>query len=507
TFPDGIVNEGSVTSTFADRGDSSRKPWKGLDAVTSHGNGITTNWANQGGDAGLYSNDEIHAIRILLQEPTSDIHRHSWSNHAKERMRVLGEIPVRKFRDGTQPTDPDGNADTSFLAKIPADVPFTFQTIDKYGMVLNMSQTWHQLRPGEIRHDCGGCHAHSQRPTSFKLTAAAQPKYEIFDLTEKTPLVTSKGSDESKQKWDAEDESGLRYQEGPLNVEYHRDIAPILARSCSACHTERENKKPAGNLVLDPDSAAVAEHGREWPAAYYRLAMDNSSKFGHKPPGWDSWGYYQASRYVRKMQSRRSLLMWKVLGRRSDGFSNDDHPSESKPGKGDLVFQGETIDTDKNRSRFDVDFVGSEMPPAAAVKAGKVAALSDEDKRNIARWIDLGCPISIDGQSFFVDENRPTLNVTYPQAGVNRRVDRILIGMHDAYTGLDVESLKVTLDFQLGTARPGENLAGQFKNISAGVWELKLPQPLQKMKTAQLQISVKDRQGNTSEIKRTFSVE
>ncbi|MFT5524287.1 MAG: hypothetical protein ACI9HK_002239, partial [Pirellulaceae bacterium] len=89
----------------------------------------------------------------------------------------------------------------------------------------------------------------------------------------------------------------------------------------------------------------------------------------------------------------------------------------------------------------------------------------------------------------------------------NRRVDRILIGMHDAYTGLDVESLKVTLDFQLGTARPGENLAGQFKNISAGVWELKLPQPLQKMKTAQLQISVKDRQGNTSEIKRTFSVE
>jgi hypothetical protein len=30
---------------------------------------------------------------------------------------------VRKFgTDGKQPVDPDGNADTSFLAKIPADV-------------------------------------------------------------------------------------------------------------------------------------------------------------------------------------------------------------------------------------------------------------------------------------------------------------------------------------------------------------------------------------------------
>ena len=38
------------------------------------------------------------------------------------------------------------------LAKIPADTPFTFQTLDKDGLVLNMSQTWHQLRPGETAH-------------------------------------------------------------------------------------------------------------------------------------------------------------------------------------------------------------------------------------------------------------------------------------------------------------------------------------------------------------------
>ena len=30
-----------------------------------------------------------------------------------------------------------------------------------------------ELRPGEIRHNCGGCHAHSQQPTLFEKTAAA----------------------------------------------------------------------------------------------------------------------------------------------------------------------------------------------------------------------------------------------------------------------------------------------------------------------------------------------
>ena len=56
-----------------------------------------------------------------------------------------------------------------------ADVAWTWQTLDKDGMVLNMSQTWHQVRPGEVRTNCGGCHAHSQKSTAFEKTAAALP--------------------------------------------------------------------------------------------------------------------------------------------------------------------------------------------------------------------------------------------------------------------------------------------------------------------------------------------
>src|SRR5262249_58028994 len=121
----------------------------------------------------------------------------------------------RKFgADGRQPLDPDGNPDTSFLAKIPADVAWTFQTLDRDGMVLNMAQTWHQVRPGEIRNNCGGCHAHSQKPTPFQDTAAARPDYALFDLTERTPLLTTRGRDESGKRGAARGGTGPRHEKG-----------------------------------------------------------------------------------------------------------------------------------------------------------------------------------------------------------------------------------------------------------------------------------------------------
>src|SRR5207302_3347095 len=139
----------------------------------------------------LYTNEQIHAVRIVVLEPTTDRKGAKagllFHNHASERMRILGEIPLRDFSRGKQLLDPDGNPDTSFLAKIPADTPFTFQTLDKDGMVLNMAQTWHQLRPGEVRTNCGGCHAHSQQPTDFSLTRAGKADYQVWDLTRTTP--------------------------------------------------------------------------------------------------------------------------------------------------------------------------------------------------------------------------------------------------------------------------------------------------------------------------------
>jgi len=517
SYPNGSVPKGGVTAGYAGGND----PWKGLDAFTSHGNGMPLNWHNQGADAGLYANEQIHAVRLLAMEPTTDRKgaqggRH-FHNHAHERLCVLGEIPLRKFDGATQPSDPDGNPDTSFLAKIPADTAFSFQTLDKRGMVLNMAQTWHQLRPGEIRTNCGGCHAHSQAPTPFEKTAAARSDYKVWDLVNTTPLLTDKGHDESKKKWDTEEDAGLRIvKNGPVNVEYHRDVRPILARSCIACHTAKGGKEPPGNLNLDADDEMVqTEQSGKVPGTYYRLAMDERAKFGHKPIGYDSWGYPNASRYIRMFQSRRSLLTWKIYGERLDGFSNDDLPSEAKPGERTLMQRGQKIDLEKNRHRWDLDLTGSQMPPPEAVKAGKVKALTDEDRRTLVRWIDLGCPVDFDydpqhpdarGYGWMLDDNRPTLALTLPAAGKSAELTRLLVGMHDYGSGVDMKTFLVTADFAIDGVPAGENLADRFKPKSQGVWELRLDKAMTKLARGKLRISVADRQGNVSREERTFSV-
>ena len=524
SYPEGAVPPGGVTATFVGTRDGNG--YRGLDPFNTSQNGDSLNWFNQGSDAGLYDNDQIHAIRILAMEPTTDRHHgpksgRLFSSHAQERLRILGEIPVRKFdKTGGQPLDPDASPDTSFLAKIPADTAFTFQTLDKNGMALNMAQTWHQLRPGEVRHNCGGCHAHSQRPTRFADTAAALDNYKVFDLTKQTPLLTAKDKDESGRRWDATDSTGLRYQStGVTNVEYHRDIQPILQRSCVAYHTAAADKQPAGNLNLNADDQLVSVPNQgKWPGSYYRLAADSRAQFGHKPLIHNgTWRQTNASRYIRKFQSRRSLLIWKIYGERLDGWSNDDFPTARVASDPEtLELAGKPIpNTQADRDRSDLDFRGSRMPPPAAVKAGKVKPLTDEDRRTIVRWIDLGCPIDLDydpenpdrrGFGWACDDKRPTLTVTEPRQGANSKLSRILIGFSDYYSGIEIDSFTVTTDIPVNGMPAGENLAPHFQRIDEGIYELKLNQPLRSPGEKSISVAIKDRQGNITRIDRTFSV-
>ncbi len=522
SYPYGVVPPGSVTATFAGAKDPTG--YKGFDS--------SFNWTVQGSDAGVYSNDDIHAVRILLLEPTSEIQRgRTYYNHGRERYRILGEMPVRHFvkkdeggrrKDAKvhfsgQFLDPDENPDTSFLAKIPANVAWTFQTLDKNGMVLNMAQTWHQLRPGEIRNDCGGCHAHSQKPTPFELTAAARPDYAIFDLTGQTPLVTTKKLDQSGKKWDAKDQTGLRFEADVKTVEYYKDVKPIFERSCVACHSQKLDK-PAANLVLDDERMVSTQNpaglgfGITVPGTYARLAADTKGEYGIKPLHRHGWTDLSASRYVRLMQARRSLLIWKIYGQRLDGFDNEDRPYEAIPGDPSSLHQhGKPIaDTPKNREISHIAYTGGIMPPPEAVKSGKVKPLTDEDRLTLVRWIDLGCPIDLSKDSsrpgWSLDDQRPTLTLTYPRAGSNDAVQRILIGMHDYQTGLDLKTFHVSADFAVNGLAAGKNLAEQFRVKSPGVWELVLDRPLANLAKGSLTVSVKDRQGNVSRIERVFSV-
>jgi len=533
--PLGSVPKGSVTAMPTGPGNKKDK----LTEFT----GAPWNWRGQGADAGRYANSDIHAIRVLTFEPNaySGVKGFqgypAYKNHAMERLRILGEVPVRHFtKEGEQAVDPDGNPDTSFLAKIPADVAFTFQTIDKNGMVLNMAQTWHQVRPGEVRHNCGGCHAHSQQPTDFKLTAAARADYELFDLTKGTPLLTARAKDQSGRRWDVAQETGIRYEPKSHDVEYLRDIRPIFERSCVACHTK---KNPAGGLVLD-DDGAIGEVGG-LPGAYLRLAGDDKANFSpRKLQGPDKGGNFilrglfhsdMASHYIWKFQSRRSLLVWNIYGKRLNGWSNADIPSETlkpnDPRRKKVRLPG-NLDAPADQRMYlgDIDYTDQVMPPPAAVagtykdpdgKLIKVAPLSDEDRRTIVRWIDLGCPIDLDpqyrprdpkaGEAVGLgDDTRPTLTMTHPEPGKNGPLARILIGMHDYHSGLDLKSLHVTADFAIDGVPAGENLASRFQSLPGHRWEWKLSTPIERLDRGKLTLTVRDNRGNMSWLERTISI-
>src|SRR6185503_15682722 len=131
-----------------------------------------------------------------------------------------------------------------------------------------------------------------------------------------------------------------------------------------------------GKLVLDDDSKVKDRTG---PASYHNLVN----------PGT------KGTRYIWASQSRNSLLAWKVFGRRMDGFLEKMIPGAEGDHSGHLNRGGEPYSA----------FKGSIMPPPEAVagtyegpdgKKVKVEPLSDEDRRTIVRWIDLGCPIDYD---------------------------------------------------------------------------------------------------------------
>ncbi|MFN7917484.1 MAG: hypothetical protein U0Q55_19210 [Vicinamibacterales bacterium] len=467
--------------------------FKNLDPFNTTENDISSNWRWQGAEAGVYSDDDIYAVRILTME--TQTHRSygsptgqnsGFTSVANERLRIIGEIPLRKVNAAGQPVrDQNGDPDTSFLARIPADTPFTFQTLDRDGLVLNMSQTWHQLRPGETRSDCGGCHAHSQQPTAFEKTAAAKPDYRVPDLTRTTPLISRTGSGSSVVD--------RPYQ--PLDVEYYRDIKPILQRSCTQCHSVSGRQE--ARLALDDETIVDG-----YDNTYNRLARDKDARFGI-PSVLPSrqWRHTNRSRYIREFQARRSLLVWKVFGRRLDGWTNDDFPTESIPG------DPKTLPPGAKPNEVDLDFTGGICPPPGS----GVPPLTPDEQLTIARWVDLGVPVTspipaLKGRGWFQDDLRPTLTLSVPaHPDTPTPLKEIRVGAFDYYSGLAPGSLSVKASFPINGKAPGTELGPLFQAGPDSVWSLAVTPPVTVPERATITVSVRDRAGNTTRIDRTIS--
>lgn len=412
------------------------------------------NWLIQGAEAGVFTNSDIYAVRLVttpakpytqplskydenksirkqilpyLEDQRLDRVVARYSSFHGERWEILGEFPLT-YKDQQ---DPSGQPDSSWVAKIPAETPFLIQAIDKKGMTLISELTWRALKPGEKRVDCGGCHAHSIEPLDFNETAAGRQlaiknvkgisdndvkiKQSIWDLTQnQIPLITNDGN--------VDFITGSHF-----GVEFKRDILPLLNRECISCHNGNKNgARP--NLESSPDNDPYL--------ALTRGRNDKGKAF--KLP--------QLSRYVRSPQARQSLLVWIIYGERLDGRTN--------------ASRADDIDFPESHPLFN---------------------LSAEEKRLFARWIDLGGAIDFtpsDGFGYTEDYQLPVINLLDPQMNDPDKLE-VVAGFADMGSGIDWDSLKVTLE-SVGSNEdtPSWNIVNRIsEKLSFGKYEYEVPTP------------------------------
>jgi hypothetical protein len=400
--------------------ESNPDPFEGGNRETHNGN-----WTIQGAEAGVFTDNDIYAVRIIATppkpftattdkltgtfdpctpngtDPWSKICRHlddarldhvvaQYGSYHGERWEILGEFPVKK----PDVTDGHGDPDTSWQAKIPADTPTFIQTIDKNGMTLISEITWRALKSGEKRNDCGGCHAHSIEPLDFDTTEAGKgnPIVNISGVDSTSPVGAGIW-DLTSNKIPLLNETGVTFEPGySYGVEFNRDVVPILNGRCVSCH----KAGGSGNMfVLDGSG------GRD---AWSVISEDGK----YDDP--------QRSKYIRIPQARQSLFVWAAWDQRLDGRAN------------------------ATRSN-DIDY------SAAADSAHNSLTITDKEKRTIARWVDLGGPIDFpetNGFGYTDDYQLPVVNVYTPFAGDNSVGTQLKVGFADAKSGLDWSTLRVS---------------------------------------------------------------
>ncbi|MCI0587768.1 MAG: hypothetical protein L0323_13080 [Planctomycetes bacterium] len=233
--------------------------------------------------------------------------------------------------------------DRSFKVEVPADTPFTFQSLDEDGIALVNGTNWRQVFPGKGT-TCTGCHArYTPGPPFAGSIAASQPP---------TPIGLS----------------------GPgLRIEYLKDVQPVFDRKCIQCHGATAATTGANLDLRDAPGIYFPTSGGGpgiWNRSYERLMQTNVAGVEVPPTQMTVNGQSVPplsqdaiffSRYVANGRARQSLLVWKLHGQRLDGFTNATFPN-------------------------DVDYAGAAMPPPNS----GVPPLTQEEMDTLELWADLG---------------------------------------------------------------------------------------------------------------------
>lgn len=416
-------------------------PWNMNDGGGTMSGRTYMNLETSGADLAIYNNSEIYGIRVLLPIPnypdglsggTED-----YAGIQQHALRILGEFPVRK-PDGT-PLDAQGNTDTSFIVKIPANTPFLFQTLDKRGMALDIETTSRNVAPGEEQL-CSGCHVHTRDgmdpyQSLAKLDTAAP--FGDFSGTS-APLFASNDVNGNPIVKTAHDiysgtVPGVDSRKS-FAVDWINDVAPIIQQRCASCHGEGQSAQQLTGLRLDGttqtyDLLIHNQYTREDGVLITANTKPGNGLTDIDAPGTDRitprYSCCTTSRWVAMDSARSSMLVWALYGERLDGRDN----TTGLPPAG---------------SGIPVDPSGLDHPeiwPKVAEHAAYVSGMPEAEKRLIARWVDIGAPRT----NVQDDLVRPVMTITPVNSGGD--ISNVLVGVWDD-SPVDYSRFKVTANGQ-----------------------------------------------------------
>ncbi|MDP6523863.1 MAG: hypothetical protein QGH15_06550 [Kiritimatiellia bacterium] len=193
----------------------------------------------------------IKYIRINEQIPRHWNTRRFWGgDSAYQQHSVIshGGHHAPRAQWGVVPVEEDGSA--HFL--VPADRNIFFQALDENYMEVQRQRTYINYRPGEER-TCIGCHEpYGAAPKTIAKTVTA--------MTRPPSMPGPQPGEETGQR----------------TLHYPTDVQPVLDKHCIKCHTDKDGKKPEGNLIL------TGEPTKHFSVSFSQLTQGNLGRVKKK---------------------------------------------------------------------------------------------------------------------------------------------------------------------------------------------------------------------------------
>jgi len=208
-------------------------------------------------------------------------------------------------------------ADGSWSAKIPANIPIHLQAIDVFGMSLFNEPVWFSGRAGEARM-CGGCHEDRTRTTNV-----APGQLDTLALGA-SDLMSAIGR---KQRLNDVDPTTAIDPTKLVGIGWDKQIQPILNARCVECHGNDNKAGIAGYTIMDPEdptatvewtfnltgdalpeTLATAAGGGTYSKSYFSLAGPNMEAVQRGK--LMIMGNYKT--YMKPLEARESELIKKL---------------------------------------------------------------------------------------------------------------------------------------------------------------------------------------------------